>query len=234
MSGPRYQRERDLSLARAAASFVRELQPRFLILHFLAWLGYRLYLLGQDQGQGSAWDLAMIALVLAAHPFIEWLIHVAILHHRPRTVAGLRWDYHAARYHRLHHRDPWDLRFVLMPLPAMIFGLSAGAVGLWLVTPTTGSWATAMVVVAGAALAYEWVHFLIHTSYRPSGAFYRRLWRLHRLHHYKNENYWLGVTHHVADRVLGTYPDPDEVPASKTARTLGLEESLGDSAGHHQ
>jgi sterol desaturase/sphingolipid hydroxylase (fatty acid hydroxylase superfamily) len=54
---------------------------------------------------------------------------------------------------------------------------------------------------------------------------YRGIWRAHRLHHYRNEQYWFGVTMHLADHVLRTYPEKDAVPASATARTLGVDGS---------
>ncbi|PRQ02021.1 Fatty acid hydroxylase superfamily protein [Enhygromyxa salina] len=219
---PNYARERGLTLARAFAIWLRELQPKVLIAHLLGWLGYRAYLLGQ--GDWGAQDLIPLVLLLALHPFGEWIIHVFILHHRPRKVLGLRWDYHAARMHRLHHRDPWDLRFVLMPLPIMVLGSLAGAALFWLLAPTPGVWATAMLVTAAIMLYYEWIHFLTHTSYRPRGRLYRRQWRLHRLHHFKNETYWMGVTRHLGDVVLGTFPEPAEVDPSKTARTLGFDD----------
>lgn len=219
-SKPKYARARDLTSMQALAIWVRELQPKFLLLHLLGWVGYRVYLLGQ--GEWGGWDLLAVALLLALHPFAEWIIHVFILHHRPRKLLGLRWDYHAARMHRLHHRDPWDLRFVLMPLPIMVLGLALGALVFWLVAPTPGAWASAMVMTAATAAYYEWIHFLTHTSYHPKGRVYERQWRLHRLHHFKNEHYWMGVTRHLGDVVLGTLPDPKAVETSKTARTLGL------------
>ena len=41
------------------------------------------------------------------------------------------------------------------------------------------------------------------------------MWRNHRLHHYKNEHYWFTVTSAgTADRLFGTYPDPETVPTS--------------------
>jgi sterol desaturase/sphingolipid hydroxylase (fatty acid hydroxylase superfamily) len=67
---------------------------------------------------------------------------------------------------------------------------------------------------------YEWCHFLIHSPYRPRGRYYRSIWRSHRLHHYKNERYWFGITSNLGDRVLGTFPDQTEVGKSRTARTL--------------
>ena len=68
-------------------------------------------------------------------------------------------------------------------------------------------------------LTYEWTHFLIHTDVRPRTPVYRALWRHHRLHHFRNENYWYGVTGRLGDRVLGTLPGKNDVPVSPTART---------------
>jgi hypothetical protein len=67
---------------------------------------------------------------------------------------------------------------------------------------------------------YEWTHFLIHTAHRPKSRFYKAIWRNHRLHHFKNEHYWHGITSTVADRVLRTSPDQKDVPRSHTARSL--------------
>jgi hypothetical protein len=223
---PRYARERDLSLPAAFRLFLREFPPKLLIAHVLAWIAYRTWLLAQ--GDFGWHDLIPLVAIPLLHPFAEWLIHVHLLHFRPRKLLGFTVDFHASRYHRLHHRDPWDLRFVLMPVQTMIFGLGLLAVLIWLVASSPGVWATAMVLAAGIALYYEWIHFLVHTSHRPKGWFFKRQWKLHRLHHYKNEHYWLGVTRHLGDMVLGTFADPDTVESSKTARTLGLEDTLGE------
>ena len=81
--------------------------------------------------------------------------------------------------------------------------------------------ATGLLVSYLVLSAYEWCHFLIHTPYRPRGRYYRSIWRGHRLHHYKNEHYWFGVTSTVGDHLLRTAPDQTDVPKSNTARTLG-------------
>ena len=70
------------------------------------------------------------------------------------------------------------------------------------------------------SLHYEWVHFLTHTRVRPRSAFYRRLWRNHRQHHFKNEHYWFGVTMLGGDRLLRTAPEVSAVPSSPTCRNL--------------
>jgi sterol desaturase/sphingolipid hydroxylase (fatty acid hydroxylase superfamily) len=51
------------------------------------------------------------------------------------------------------------------------------------------------------------------------------VWRAHRNHHYRNEHYWFGVTVHLADHLLGTFPEKTAVDASPTARTLGVDEA---------
>jgi sterol desaturase/sphingolipid hydroxylase (fatty acid hydroxylase superfamily) len=93
----------------------------------------------------------------------------------------------------------------------------------WLVTPTLREGVTALVSAYGMLLVYEWTHFLIHSTYTPKTRYYRSIWRAHRLHHYRNEKYWFGVTINVADHVLRTFPQRDEVEPSPTARTLGVE-----------
>ena len=83
--------------------------------------------------------------------------------------------------------------------------------------------ATAVAFYLIMTLRYEWTHFLVHTRYRPRSAYYRRLWRNHRLHHCKNENYWYGVTMLGGDRLLRTAPAVDSVTTSATCRSLGIE-----------
>ena len=176
------------------------------------------------QGGFSWWDLVVLVAILGFEPFTEWLVHVYILHWRPRTVGGVRLDIHAARKHRAHHLDPNDPHTSFIPLVdlvvlvglafALFFAIVRGDLGLWL---------TAMAVSLGMLLTYEWTHFLIHTPYRPQGRYYRSIWRAHRLHHFKNEHYWMGVTVNLADHVLGTFPAKSEVENSPTARTLGID-----------
>jgi hypothetical protein len=39
-------------------------------------------------GNFGWWDLAVIPLILALQPFAEWLIHVYILHFKPKKILG--------------------------------------------------------------------------------------------------------------------------------------------------
>jgi hypothetical protein len=69
-------------------------------------------------------------------------------------------------------------------------------------------------------LHYELIHFLIHTRVQPRTALYRTLWRNHRLHHFKSEHYWYGVTRIEGDWLLGTAPVAKDVTTSSTCRAL--------------
>ncbi len=178
---------------------------------------------GRLAAGGFNWvDLAVVAGLIAWQPFQEWLIHVFVLHWRPKRLLGRVLDTEIAKRHRHHHEHPSDLPMIFMPLRGIAFSIATNAAIFLAVLPAPRHALTALFMVSAIGLAYEWTHFLIHTSYAPKGALFRRLWRMHRLHHYKNEGYWFGVTAHLGDRVLGTAPDPKDVPLSPTARTLGV------------
>jgi sterol desaturase/sphingolipid hydroxylase (fatty acid hydroxylase superfamily) len=112
---------------------------------------------------------------------------------------------------------PWQVELWLLP--------SYVAVAL-LLFPAQAAGATFLVAVGALMFNYEWVHFLVHSDYRPRTRAFRAVWRNHRLHHYKNEHYWFTVTTAgTADRLFGTYPDAADVPTSGTVRALhSLEE----------
>ena len=166
------------------------------------------------------WDLLIAFGLVAVHPFTEWVIHVFVLHARPITVLGRNWQSLPAREHVRHHADPKELETIFIPLPTA--ALMVTLPWLLLLVPgwSTGLVLTGLVTAYAIMLAYEWTHYLIHTPYRPKGRSYSTLRRAHLLHHYKNEQYWFGVTNHTADRVLRTYPDRDAVPTSPTAKNL--------------
>lgn len=207
------------TLGASARFFASKATPRILV-PLLA-----LLVVLRVQAGSFGWrDALMVAVILGLEPFTEWVIHVYVLHAKPvRRRNGKVFDLHAARKHREHHRNPNDPDTAFVPLPdlagllvimALVFALAS--LGTWTV------FLTGMVTGVGMLLTYEWTHFLMHTAYKPKGRYYRSIWRSHRLHHFKNEHYWMGVTVTLGDRVLGTYPDKSEVENSPTARTLGV------------
>jgi hypothetical protein len=205
------------SLREAAAMFVRHGSPRVLLVAFGGAFAARVAL-----GGWSLWDLAPVAAIALFWPVLEWLIHVFILHAKPIQLGRFTFDGRVPRKHRAHHRDPWNAEIVFIPFHSFSYALPLVAALCFALTPTPQLALTALAVFLLLALHYEVVHFLIHTRVEPRGAYYRRLWRNHRLHHFKSEHHWFGVTRLAADRALRTAPEADRVPTSPTARTLGV------------
>ena len=201
--------------------FSRHTSPRLIFLLAVTTVGARATL-----GAWTLTDLWIVLGVLAAWPFLEWVIHVFVLHFRPFELFGRRIDPYVAAKHRRHHRDPWRLDILFIPLRSFAVTVPL----TFLLWPTFFALPQALTGIAFTylmTLHYEWVHFLVHTRYTPKSAFYHRMWRNHRLHHCKNENYWMGVSTQLGDRVLGTFADGKSVPTSPTCRTLGQEDTLG-------
>ena len=220
---PTDRRRRSTTLGEAAREFVRHPTPWLLaaaVAATFAWRGM--------QGPLGLGDLLLVFGYLAAFPLIEWVIHTSLLHWRPVDVGPVTLDPLVARKHREHHADPRDVELIFIPLPALVVAAAVIAgIALLIADRPLGATFAATAVTLG--LVYEWTHYLVHTDYRPRTAPYRAIWRHHRLHHYKNENYWFTVTTaSTADRLLGTQPDPSSVPTSPTATTAsaGLGEPM--------
>ncbi|MGV0794944.1 sterol desaturase family protein [Mycolicibacterium sp. XJ1819] len=176
-------------------------------------------------GDWKPTDAIVAVVMLAIFPFFEWVIHVFLLHWRPRRVGRLTIDPLLASEHRAHHRDPRSIGLIFIPWKSLVSWVLPLTVGVGLLAfPRLGMGLTYLVTIATFALVYEWTHYLIHTDYKPKSRVYRAIWRNHRNHHYKNEHYWFTVTSaNTADRVLGTNPDPATVENSPTAKNLHAE-----------
>ncbi|MGV9974277.1 sterol desaturase family protein [Nocardia beijingensis] len=207
---------RGLTLGQAFAEFVRHPSPWMIGTTLVGALIARVVV-----GDWQPTDLLVPAVMLAAFPVFEWIVHVTVLHWKPRRVGPLALDSELARKHREHHVDPRDIPLIFIPtrtlavLVVVLIALAAFAF------PRPGLGLTFLITITLLGLAYEWTHYLIHTDYKPKGSLYRAVWRNHRHHHYKNEHYWFTVTSSgTADRLFGTYPDPATTETSPTARNL--------------
>lgn len=204
--------------------FLRQPSPPYLFGAVALVLALRIV-----HGAWSWRDAVMAAGLLAVTPFVEWAIHVYLLHAPPFTVLGRRIEMLTAREHRTHHESPGVLDGVLLPVYGVLVFLPLIALIDWALSfpislvlggPRLAYASTGVFVSFTILAAYEWTHFLIHAPYKPRGRYFRATWRNHRLHHYKNERYWFGVTSTVGDRVIGTLPDQRSVERSATARSL--------------
>ena len=214
-------RRSSVTLGAAAAAFLRHPSP-WMIGSVLA-----LAVAGRVAAGDYRWTDAVLPLVLVAlFPLVEWVVHVYVLHRRPRRLGPVELDSLLARKHRAHHADPRHLPLVFIPWQVLAWLLPLYTLLALVVVPRTGLGLTLLVSVAAAGLVYEWTHYLVHSDYRPRSRAYRAVWRNHRLHHYKNEHYWFTVTTAgTADRLLGTCPQPGAVETSPTVRALHAREA---------
>ncbi|MCT7661878.1 sterol desaturase family protein [Mycobacterium deserti] len=208
---------KNFTLSDAVREFWRHPSPWMIGATLIAALVARIAV-----GDWRVTDAVVPLVMIALFPFFEWIIHVFILHWRPKRVGRLTIDPLLAREHRAHHTDPRNIPLIFIPwksLATWVLPLTI-AVAL-LVFPRLGMGLTYLVFIAALGLVYEWSHYLIHSDYKPKTRLYRAIWRNHRNHHYKNEHYWFTVTSAgTADRALRTYPDPATVENSPTAKNL--------------
>ena len=216
MSGARYSAE-VTTLGQAWREFARKPSPWLIGLAFAIVLALRVL----DGGELTWRDGVAVAAMLVIYPFGEWAIHVYLLHMRPAKVGGRKIDLPVAKAHRAHHRKPNDLTMILLDgrelslllFLAVPFVIAVGALLVGLVFGALPVGPLLCAVLAGYAAIgiYEWTHFLIHTAHLPRSRYYKAIWRNHRLHHFKNEHFWHGITNNVSDRVLRTNPDQRSV-----------------------
>ena len=206
------------TLRGAAREFARRHSPWMIAGAVLALVAVRVLI-----DEPLTWrDAVAVGAMLVVYPFGEWAIHVYLLHSKLDLVS--------TRSHMEHHADPHDLSLINFgPGEALAILLLAApfSVGLTmlLVAPIPGPlhlepFVTELLTAYVLIAFYEWIHFLIHTSYVPRSRWYKRVWRNHRLHHFKNERYWHGITNTISDTVLGTNPDQREIERSPTARAI--------------
>jgi hypothetical protein len=171
-------------------------------------------------------DALVPPAMLVLFPFLEWVIHVFVLHWRPKRVGRLTIDPLLARDHRRHHINPRDVPVIFIPWKSMFVVVPFTVAIALLAFPRLGLGLTFLAFIAMLGLCYEWTHYMIHSDYKPKTPVYRAIWRNHRQHHFKNEHFWFTVTSSgTADWVLGTYPDAAAVETSPTAKNL---HAIGD------
>ena len=207
---------RAFSLSDARREFWKHPSPWIIAATLVAALVARVAV-----GDWQITDAIVPVVMIAAFPFLEWVIHVFILHWRPRRVGGVTVDSLLARKHRDHHVDPRDVPLIFIPWQSLLWVVATDIAITLLAFPRPGMGLTFLAFLAVLGIGYEWSHYLIHSDYKPKTTVYRAIWRHHRLHHFKNEHYWFTVTSAgTADRVLRTSPAPATVATSATAKNL--------------
>ena len=173
-------------------------------------------------------DLYVAVGMVVAQPFVEWTAHITLLHMKPVKIGRFTFDPLFARKHREHHADPRVMELTFLPTVVVVQLAVLVVLAALFAFPRVSLGLTFLVTIGFIGIVYEWTHYLVHTDYRPKRWLYRTLWTHHRLHHYKNENYWFAFTATYPDIAFRTTPDPSEVETSPTVRDiLGTAQQQG-------
>lgn len=195
--------------------------PDIFIMSLLGLIS--LGLLSPRLGSWPIW-LALL-LGMAAYSIVEYLTHRFLFHIRtPKNPFLLKM---IKRLHYDHHVNPNDLHLLFLPLWYSLPNMIIAAAAAFLVTsslPLTHAFITGVIVFL---LFYEWKHYIAHRPVKPVSPWGRWMKKVHLWHHFKNENYWYGVTNPVFDWALGTFKDQSQVEQSSTARDLEKRGSSG-------
>lgn len=192
------------------------------ISHRTIWLyfGIVAVLAGTLIARGIWLQHGYLALLLFLAPFYEWLVHKFFLHMEMNSKTPAMQKY-LDKIHVGHHRHPRDKELVFAPF---LIGIQVPLSFFLLPLLVGGSLDQALTLALFVQLYYlyyEWIHLAHHTeSYRPLTKWGLTLRQSHTWHHYKNENFWWGVTSVLGDMALGTYPHPNDVDNSPTVRDL--------------
>jgi hypothetical protein len=179
------------TLRGAARDFFRYGSPRLLAAQLVVAVVARPFI-----GSVGPADVLVVAGVAAYWPLQEWAMHRYLLH----AKSDVSW----VRAHHKHHEDVFDQKLTLLPT-SMIALLVPIHVALWLVlVPRTSLAVTGIAALGGAALLYEWIHFLTHTAYRPRSAWFREVRTRHMWHHQRDAQRWFGFVVPRLDDLLGT------------------------------
>ena len=108
---------RAFSLSDARREFWKHPSPWIIAATLVAALAARVAV-----GDWQITDAIVPVVMIAGFPFLEWVIHVFILHWRPRRVGGVTVDPLLARKHREHHVDPRDVPLIFIPWQSLLLG----------------------------------------------------------------------------------------------------------------
>ena len=164
----------------------------------------------------NIWIAIGIGMMLYA--VSEYVMHRFLFHMKTPTNPFLLKT--IKRLHFDHHEKPTDLHLLFLPMWFSLPSFFISAIIFYLITTDlqmTLAFASGLI---GYFLYYEWKHFVAHKPLQPYTKIGKDIKKAHLWHHFKNENYWYGVTHTTFDKTMGTYKEQDQVEKSETARNL--------------
>lgn len=194
---------------------------REFFLHFDIIVMGVLFLIGiiYSIGFHFSWLTVLIFIIgIIFFMFSEYVTHRFIFHIKaPKNKLFLKF---MKRIHYDHHMYPDDLKLLFLPIWYSIPNLgSLCIIYFWISRDLiqTIAFGSGLVLML---LVYEWKHYVAHRSIKPITKVGRHIKKLHILHHFKNENFWYGVSTPIFDGIFGTLKDEKEVVTSNTAKAL--------------
>ncbi|WP_226682788.1 sterol desaturase family protein [Sutcliffiella horikoshii] len=175
--------------------------------------------IGFQVWSGLTWGLlAVFAFGMLTFMFSEYLTHRFVFHLKPpKNSFFLKM---LKRLHYDHHTNPNDLHLLFLPLWYSLPNLSVLAIIFYLIAGSSGltlGFASGLMMML---FLYEWKHYVAHRPIKPRTKFGKWVKKTHILHHFKNENFWYGVSTPFVDVLFGTLKNEKDVETSKTAKDL--------------
>ena len=125
------------------------------------------------------------------------------------------------RLHIGHHENPNDIKLIFAPYYVALLLFLKFFLLVLLLTFNIGMALTFTFATVLYYLHYEWMHLAHHIpGYEHLFPWSKNLKKAHLFHHYRNENYWWGITNIAGDMILGTYPNYKDVKLSKTVMNI--------------
>ncbi|WP_404448367.1 sterol desaturase family protein [Sutcliffiella horikoshii] len=175
--------------------------------------------IGWQVWSGLTWgEYAVFAFGMLTFMFSEYLTHRFVFHLKPPKNPFLLKM--LKRLHYDHHSHPDNLHLLFLPLWYSLPNLSVLAIIFYIIV---GSWGLTLAFSSGLMMMlflYEWKHYVAHRPIKPRTKFGKWVKKTHILHHFKNENFWYGVSTPLVDVLFGTLKNEKEVETSKTAKDL--------------
>lgn len=155
---------------------------------------------------------------MGTYALSEYLVHRFLFHMKTPTNPFLLRV--IKRLHFDHHVDPNNLKLLFLPLWFSLPNFFIASIIFYSITVNLQLTIAFLAGIMIYFLYYEWKHFVAHKPIQPRTEMGRKIKKAHLWHHFKNENYWFGVTHTSIDKTFGTFKDQNLVEKSETARNL--------------
>ncbi|WP_242691187.1 sterol desaturase family protein [Cytobacillus praedii] len=153
-----------------------------------------------------------------SYMFTEYITHRFFFHLKtPKNTFFLKL---LKRLHYDHHKHPNDLHLLFLPLWYSVPNLLIAAGIFFIIVQSVVGTVSFISGIVLMLLIYEWKHYVAHRPINPKTKLGKWVKKTHILHHYKNENYWYGVSTPFVDVLFGTLKNEKEVETSQTAKDL--------------